>query len=149
MSKDVIIDVREAVRYYTGNVIRRMIFGRRCFGEGSEPGKEEEEHMEAAFTVLSLIYAFNPSDFMPSLRWFDLDGHESIMRRAIEGINKYHDSVIEERIKRWRDGEVSSGEGKEMEDVLDILISVKDNDGKSLLTTEEIKAQLAVRLQQP
>lgn len=31
-----------------------------------------------------------------------------------------------------------------MEDILDILLSLKDSDGNPLLTTEEIKAELSV-----
>ena len=125
-----------------------MIFGCRHFGMGAKdggpgPGPEEIEHVDAAFTVLSLIYAFCASDFMPSLRILDVDGHERIMKKAIKVINKYHDPIIEERIRRWRSG---SGVDDEPEDILDVFISLKDDEGKPLLTMEEIKAQAAVSL---
>ncbi|KAK9167920.1 hypothetical protein Syun_000060 [Stephania yunnanensis] len=57
-----------------------MMFNRRCFGDGRKdggPGFEEEQHVEVVRTILSLINAFSVSDYMPCLRWLDLDGHES------------------------------------------------------------------------
>ncbi|XP_058110632.1 phenylalanine N-monooxygenase-like [Magnolia sinica] len=145
-STGAVVDVRDAVRQYSGNVIRKMMFNRRYFGVGREdggPGIEEEEHVEALFTVLSLLYAFSVSDYMPKLRWLDLDGHEKIMKRAIKIVNKYHDPIIDGRIKKWRGGQGGVHEKEEPEDLLDLLISVKDADGKPLLTPEEIKAQTA------
>lgn len=137
------VDVRVAARQYSANVIRKMMFGRRHFGEGCPdggPGKEEEEHVDALFTVLSLLYAFNVSDYIPALRCLDLDGHEKTMKRAIKVVNKYQEPIIDERIKEWR-----SGLRNDPHDLLDVLISIKDDNGKPLLTSEEIKAQTAVR----
>ncbi|XP_008808383.3 tryptophan N-monooxygenase CYP79A68-like [Phoenix dactylifera] len=141
-----VINVRLATRYYTGNTIRRMIFGVRHFGEGGEyggPGKEELEHVDAAFKVLSFIYAFCASDFMPWLRWLDIDGHERNMKEAIRVINKYHDPIIEERMQKWRGEKEKEVKGakREVEDLLDVFISLKDNKGRPLLTMEEVKAQ--------
>ncbi|KAG9445467.1 hypothetical protein H6P81_016807 [Aristolochia fimbriata] len=138
---DNVVDVREVVRQYSGNVIRKLMFNKRYFGNGRQdggPGKEEVEHVDALFTVLSLLYAFCVSDYMPCLRWLDLNGHERTMKKAIQVVNKYHDKIIEERIKEWR-----NGLKKEAEDLLDVLISLKDCQGNPLLTTEEIKAQTA------
>ncbi|XP_042504321.1 tryptophan N-monooxygenase CYP79A68-like [Macadamia integrifolia] len=142
-----IVDVRVAVRQYSGNVIRRLMFNKRYFGEGREdggPGVEEEEYVDAVFTVLSLLYAFCVSDYLPWLRWLDLDGHEKKMKKAIKVVNKYHDAVINERLREWRDGKEGWCDPKRQpEDLLDVLISVKDDKGKPLLSTEEVKAQAA------
>ncbi|KAH7666051.1 Cytochrome P450 E-class group I protein [Dioscorea alata] len=104
--------------YYSGNIIRKIIFGCRHFGKvlkdgGPGPGPEEIEHVDAAFTVLSLAFSFCVSDFMPSLRIFDIDGHERIMKKTMKP-----------------------------GDIVDVFISLKDNEGKPLLTIEEIKAQV-------
>ncbi|XP_042506239.1 tyrosine N-monooxygenase-like [Macadamia integrifolia] len=135
-----VVDVRVAVRQYSGNVIRKMMFNKRYLGKGRKdggPGVEEEEYVDALFTVLSYLYVFCISDYMPSLRRFDLNGHEKIVKEATRIVNKYHDPIIDERIREWKEGK------KEAQDLLDILISVKDSDGKPLLSTEEIKAQVA------
>ncbi|KAH7665954.1 Phenylalanine N-monooxygenase protein [Dioscorea alata] len=139
-----VIDLRKALRYYSGNIIRKIIFGCRHFGKGPKdggpgPGPEEIEHIDAAFTVLSLAFSFCVSDFMPSLRIFDIDGHERIMKKTMKVFNKYHDPIIEERMRRWRRSDYVDDEP---EDILDVFISLKDNEGKPLLTVEEIKAQV-------
>ncbi|XP_074569488.1 tyrosine N-monooxygenase-like [Curcuma longa] len=136
-----LVDIRLATRYYSGNVIRRMIFGARHFGAGGPhqgPGEEEVEHVEAAFSMLSMVYSFCPSDFVPWLRCLDLEGHERMSEQATSTIYKYHDPIIDERIEKWR-----SGEKKEVEDLLDVMISLADDSGEPILSSEEIKAQLA------
>ncbi|RWR80492.1 phenylalanine N-monooxygenase [Cinnamomum micranthum f. kanehirae] len=138
-----VVNVRVATRQYSGNVIRKMMFNQRYFGMGHSdggPGVEEEEHVEALFTMLSLLYAFCVSDYMSVLRRLDLDGHEKILKKAMKVVNKYHEPIIDGRIKKWRSG-ADGRVRKEPEDLLDILISVQDTDGKPLLTPEEIKAQ--------
>ena len=139
-----LVDVRTAARHYCGNVINKLIFSTRYFGEGGKdggPGFEEAEHLDALFTLLKYIYAFCVSDYMPWLRGLDLDGHESKVKKAIKIVKKYHDPLIEERIKQWNDGLKTV-----KEDWLDVLISLKDANNKPLLTSEEIKAQIIVIL---
>lgn len=131
------------MKQYTGSVARKMIFGRSYFGEGRKdggPGVEEEEHVDSIFTSLAYLYAFSPSDYLPCLRIFDLDGHEKKLKAAIRIMNKYHDPIIHERIIQWK-----NGERKEVEDILDILITLTDSKEEPLLSAEEIKAQIIVR----
>ncbi|KAK0578236.1 hypothetical protein LWI29_007192 [Acer saccharum] len=138
-----LVKVRVAAQHYCGNVIRKMVFNKRFFGEGMEdggPGLEEEEHVNALFNVLAYIYSFCISDYVPCLRGVvDLDGHEKVMKENIGIIDKYHDPIIEERILQFRD----RGLKKEVhEDLLDVLIDLKDGDDRPLPSTEEIKAQI-------
>ncbi|KAI3975465.1 hypothetical protein MKX01_004195 [Papaver californicum] len=142
-----VVNVRKVSRMYSGNVIRKLMFNMRYFGKGRKdggPGVEEEEHVQALFNVLSLLYAFSVADFMPSLRWLDLDGHEKLMKKASKIVNSYHDPIIDDRIRQWRseDGNRFINK-KEPEDLLDVLISLKDANGNPLLSTDEIKAQSA------
>ncbi|XP_034703642.1 tryptophan N-monooxygenase CYP79A68-like [Vitis riparia] len=135
-----VVNVRTAVRQYTGNVVRKMMFSRRYFGEGRKdggPGLEEEEHVNSLFTTLAYLYVFSPSDYLPCLRVFDLDGHEKMVKEALSIINKHHDPIVDERIIQWR-----NGEKKEVEDILDVFLTISDTKGKPLLSVEEIKAQL-------
>ncbi|KAI3908369.1 hypothetical protein MKX01_027391 [Papaver californicum] len=55
-------------------------------------------------------------------------------------LNKYHDPVIKERDQQWSNGTMKN---KVPEDLLDVLISLEDEQGKPLLSIEEIKAQAA------
>jgi hypothetical protein len=105
------------------------------------PGLEEIEHVDAAFILLNYAFAFSPSDYIPWLRLLDLDGHKGKVKNAMRIMNKYHDPIIDERIKQWNDGSK-----KVEEDLLDVLISLKDVNNIPLLSTKEIKAQIIVSL---
>ncbi|CAD6207661.1 unnamed protein product [Miscanthus lutarioriparius] len=72
----------------------------------------------------------------PWLRGLDIDSHEKIVKEANETVNRLHDTVIDDRWRQWK-----SGERQEMEDFLDVLITLKDAQGNPLLTIEEVKAQ--------
>ncbi|KFK24947.1 hypothetical protein AALP_AA8G046600 [Arabis alpina] len=136
-----VIDLRLVVRQYSGNVARKMMFGVRHFGKGSEdgsgPGFEEIEHVESLFTVLTHLYAFALSDYVPWLRFLDLEGHEKIVSGAMKNLSKYNDTFVDKRLMQWRNGKM-----KEPRDFLDMFIMAKDNDGNPALSDEEIKAQV-------
>ncbi|XP_038880015.1 tryptophan N-monooxygenase CYP79A68-like [Benincasa hispida] len=135
-----VINVRSITQHYCGNIIRRMLFNRRYYGKGREDGgptSEEEDHNEALLTILRHVNAFSISDFVPCLKPFDLDGHEKIMKKALNVVRKYDEPIIDERVQQWKDKKI-----RVIEDILDILISLKDDHGNSLLSIEEIKAQI-------
>ncbi|CAK7323493.1 unnamed protein product [Dovyalis caffra] len=134
-----VINLRMAAQHYCANLVRKMMFNMRFFGEGMEdggPGFEEEQHVEAIFTIINHLFSFCISDFLPSLVGFDLDGHEKVVEESHGIVNKYHDPIIDQRVKQWKDGTK-----KDMEDLLDVLITLKDGKGKPLLSKDEIKAQ--------
>ncbi|KAI4353211.1 hypothetical protein L6164_002177 [Bauhinia variegata] len=135
-----LVNARITAQHYCGNVIRQMLFSTRYFGQNMKdggPGIEEVQHLEATFMLLKYIYAFCVSDFIPCLRRLDLDGHKKMVKKAMAMLEKYHDPIVHERIEQWKNGTKSTEE-----DLFDVLIALKDHNGNSLLTTEEIKAQL-------
>ncbi|MED6126774.1 hypothetical protein PIB30_081771 [Stylosanthes scabra] len=134
------VNIRLAGQHYGGNLVRRLFFNKRYFGNGRQdggPGAEELEHVEALLNVLKYLFAFSISDYVPLLREFDLDGQKEAMKKATNTIRKYHDPIIEERIHQWK-----SGTRTHQEDWLDIPVSLKDANNNPLLTMEEIKAQI-------
>ncbi|XP_031127420.1 phenylalanine N-monooxygenase-like [Ipomoea triloba] len=135
-----VVDVRAAGRHFLGNVIRQMVFSKRFFGAGTEdggPGVEEEEHIDSTFGVLAYVYSFGIWDYLPWLSMFDLDGQRKALKKAVKGVRKHQDPEVDVRIKMWNNGTKT-----EQQDILDVLINLKDIDGRSLLTSEEIKAQI-------
>ncbi|KAJ0813684.1 putative isoleucine N-monooxygenase [Helianthus annuus] len=133
ISEGGLINIRLASQQFCGNLIRNMIFGTRLFGEGNS-GDEETEHVSALFIILKYFSAFCISDYFPWLRGkTDFDGHEKIIRTAIEIVRKYHDPLIDERIQMW-----NNGDRKQEVDILDILI--KHDQPK--LTPQDIQAQI-------
>ncbi|KAH9770984.1 Phenylalanine N-monooxygenase [Citrus sinensis] len=139
------VNVRHAARQYCGNVMRNMMFNRGYFGEGNEdggPGFEEEEHVESLFIVLQYLYAFTLSDYLPWMRVFDLEGREKLISNAIRTVSKYHDPIIEERIQQRRHHRGNyKKESDDHQDLLDVLISAKDESARPSLSVDEIKAQ--------
>ncbi|KAL0286077.1 UNVERIFIED_CONTAM: Valine N-monooxygenase 1 [Sesamum angustifolium] len=122
------------------NVIRKMMFSKRFFGTGMEgggPGLEEEEHVKGLFTILKYLYAFAIADYFPWLEVFDLDGNKRGLKDAIKSVRKYQDSEINKRVEMWK-----QGIKKMEEDLLDVLINLKDSKNNPLLSIEEIKVQI-------
>ncbi|CAL2273406.1 unnamed protein product [Prunus armeniaca] len=134
-----VVNVRIAAQFYSGSIMRKMIFNRTYFGKGREdggPGVEEEEHVSALLTLLTYAYAFCVSDYLPWLRVFDIDGHEKKVRKAMNIVKKHQEPIVNERLQEWRDRKRN-----EPDDLLDVFISLKDANGQPLLSDEEIKAQ--------
>ncbi|GAA0159402.1 oxygenase [Lithospermum erythrorhizon] len=138
-STSCIVNVRMVTRHYCANIMRKMHFNKRFFGSGLQdggPGEEEMEHVDAIFTLLDHVYAFDIADYLPCLGFLDIFGHNKIIKKAVDSIRKYQDKIIDERILMWE-----LGSRIEEEDILDVLILLKDKEGRSALTPEEIKAQ--------
>ncbi|KAJ0703719.1 putative isoleucine N-monooxygenase [Helianthus annuus] len=131
-----LINIRAVSQHFFGNAMRNIIFGKRFFGKGMEdggPGEEETEHVAALFLLLKYLYAFCITDYFPWLSGkTDFDGHEKIIRTAIQNVRKYQDPLIDERIQMW-----NNGDRKEKSDILDVLITLEN----PKLTPEEIKAE--------
>ncbi|XP_044406131.1 tyrosine N-monooxygenase-like [Triticum aestivum] len=130
------ISCGHVTRHYRGNVIRRLVFGQRYFGE-PQPGPMEVEHMDASFTLLGLLFSFFVSNYLPCLLGLDLDGHEKFIKEANIKVDRLHNMVIEERWRQWNSDERQDG----VQDFLDVLITLADGDGKPLLSIDEVKAQ--------
>ncbi|XP_059310400.1 isoleucine N-monooxygenase 1-like [Lycium ferocissimum] len=74
-----LVNVRSVARHFCGNVMRKILFNKRFLGNGNE-----EEQVNACFTVLDHIFGFSVSDYLPSwISKLDLDGHEKILREAL------------------------------------------------------------------
>ncbi|CAN1158700.1 Valine N-monooxygenase 1 [Linum perenne] len=101
-----------------------MLLGKRFFGEATVDGgprKEEVEHVKAAFTVLKYLYSFSVSDYLPWLRWLNVDGQGKIVKDANKVLREYQNPIIDERIRLWE-----SGERKDIDDWIDVFITLKD-----------------------
>ncbi|XP_065847660.1 phenylalanine N-monooxygenase CYP79D16-like [Euphorbia lathyris] len=136
-----LVNIRFVSQHYCANLIRNILFNRRSFPEGKNdggPSFEDEEHVDAVFAMLAHIYAFSVSDYLPCLEGLDLDCHGKIMKEANKIMKKYQNPLIEERFRQWK-----IRENKEVEDLLDVFITLKDPNGDPLLSKEEIQAQIS------
>ncbi|KAF5818712.1 putative isoleucine N-monooxygenase [Helianthus annuus] len=132
-----LVNVRIVGQQYSSNMVRKLIFGSRYFGKGRAdggPGEEEIEHADSLSIILVYVYAFCVTDYIPCLRWItDFDGHEKSIRQAILTARKHQDSLIDERIKQWKDGVRTK-----QDDLLDVFININN----PRLNASEIKAQI-------
>ncbi|KAL0434275.1 UNVERIFIED_CONTAM: Valine N-monooxygenase 1 [Sesamum latifolium] len=118
--------------------MHRWLYGRRC---------EEADHMmryvykqcQSPTTegLVNYVYGLGIADYLPWLEVFDLDGHKTILKNAIKRVRKYQDPEIEKRVDMWQ-----QGIRKTEEDVLDVLINLKDSNNNPLLSIHEIKAEI-------
>lgn len=137
-----LVNMRVAARHYCGNVVRNLVFGTRFFGRGMEdggPGVEEREHVDGVFTILLHSYGFAIADFVPWSDFFDFDGYREILTNAINNVRKYQDPEISKKVEIWQ-----NGMREKEDDILDILINLKDSENKPLLSIQEIQAQITV-----
>ncbi|RLN18179.1 tyrosine N-monooxygenase-like [Panicum miliaceum] len=141
------VDVRHVARHFCGNIIRRLVFGKRCFGESPAamsvaggPGADEQEHVDALFTLVNYVYNFGVSDYYPGLVGLDLDGHEKVARGVMRTLDRLHGPVIDERVREWSQRR-KAGDRRDVADILDVLVSLEDADGQPVLSMDEIKAQ--------
>ncbi|MBA0822255.1 hypothetical protein Goarm_019067 [Gossypium armourianum] len=135
-----LVDLRLVAQHYCCNVTRKLIFNRRYLGEGKAGGGlgfEEEEYVDAIFAFVTHLYSFCISDYLPFLRGLDLEGHEKIVEDATSVLEKYNNPIIDDKIQQWRDGKKH-----EAQDLLDVFVSLIDDDDAPLLSTDEIKAQV-------
>ncbi|PPR99568.1 hypothetical protein GOBAR_AA21099 [Gossypium barbadense] len=133
-----LVDLRLVARHYCCSVMKKLIFNGGYLGEGKAdggPGFEEEEYVDAILALVIHLYSFCISDYWPFLRGLDLEGHEKIVQDATRILEKYNNPIIEDRIQQWRDGKKH-----EPQDLLDVLVSLTDDNGTPLLSADEIKA---------
>nr|CAB3455566.1 unnamed protein product [Digitaria exilis] len=86
-----VINIRHVARHYCGNVVRRLVFNMRYFGEPQPdggPGLTEVQHVDAVFACMGLLYSFHVSDYLPWLLGLDLDGHEKMVKEANETVHE-------------------------------------------------------------
>ncbi|CAH2037365.1 unnamed protein product, partial [Thlaspi arvense] len=137
-------DVREFSRVYGYTVTMRMLFGRRhvtrenIFSDEGRLGKAEKHHLEAIFETLNCLPSFSPADYVEKwLQGWNVDGQEERVIVNSNIVRSYNNPIIDERVALWRE----KGGKAAVEDWIDTFITLKDENGKYLVTPDEIKAQ--------
>ncbi|WCJ18236.1 cytochrome P450 family 79 subfamily B polypeptide 2 [Euphorbia peplus] len=135
-----LVNIRYVAQHYAGNLTRNIVLSKRSFGDEKKDGApsfDDEAHVAAIFTILANTYSFCVSDYFPCLAGFDFGNHDKLIKEANITINKYQDPIIEGRFQKW-----SSGNDEEVEDLLDMFVTLKDANGNHLLSKQEIQAQI-------
>jgi len=69
-----------------------MIFSKRSLFGNIE---EQEEQIDAVFTLIEYVYSFSISDYLPWLSVFDLDGHKAVLKKAYAKATKHIDIEVD------------------------------------------------------
>ncbi|KAJ4888328.1 Cytochrome P450 protein [Raphanus sativus] len=134
------INVRDVALTYCHAVMMRMMFGQRHFDVAAEDGglgPKEKEHIDAIYRALDCFFSFNVTNYIPFLRGWNIDNEEAEVREAVDILNRCNDPIIHDRLHLWR----TKGGKETEEDWLDILVTLKDDQGLPLFTFDEIRAQ--------
>lgn len=93
--------------------------------------------------ILELAGAFNISDYVPAVRWLDLQGVATKMKKVHVRFDRFVGIIIEEQNLKGRD---ISGE-EQHENMLSRLLSLENDgdNGITRLTDIEMKAWFSVR----
>ncbi|KFK43843.1 hypothetical protein AALP_AA1G181100 [Arabis alpina] len=134
------VNVRELSRVYGYAVTMRLLFGRRhvtkdnVYSDDGRLGEDEKKHLEAIFGTLNCLPNFSPADYLE--KWF---GGWNLETARVNNniVRSYNNPIIDERVELWR----KKGGKAAVEDWVDIFTTLKDENGKYLITPDEIKAQ--------
>ncbi|XP_028779062.1 cytochrome P450 81E8-like [Neltuma alba] len=99
------VELRSRFSELTFNTMMRMISGKRYWGDDSkvEDVEEARKFRETMKELLMLGGANNPGDFLPTLRWFDLDNLE----KKLKGISLRFDRFLQRIVDEHRSGNTS------------------------------------------
>lgn len=126
------MDLGKALNVCTANTLSMSMFSRRVFVPEEESG-DAAEFKEMVMDLFKFAGEFYLRDYVPALRWFDLDGTVGRMKRLHQRFNKFYDKLIDEHAAAAKEG-----------DLLSVLMKLKEDDdfegGK--LTNKDIKALL-------
>ncbi|KAM7481479.1 hypothetical protein LguiB_006062 [Lonicera macranthoides] len=115
-------------------IVCRASFGRRC--------KEEDALIKLSQEVISLAGGFDVADLFPSLKFLHvICGMRPKLEKLQKKIDKILENIINEREKNLSSMEMGSNGESKVEDLLDVLLRLKESGGLEFpITSNNIKA---------
>ncbi|XP_024543891.1 cytochrome P450 703A2 isoform X1 [Selaginella moellendorffii] len=118
-----IVELRHLFGSLASNNLARMLLGKRFFGPGVTGPRDGSEHRSLIYDAFALVNAFNLADYLPFLRWLDVQGYEKKIKDIMNRTDRLYDAVIEEhRSKRTsaeKDGDSTTNK------FVDVLLTQK------------------------
>ncbi|XP_059454451.1 cytochrome P450 CYP82D47-like [Corylus avellana] len=125
-NNNMLVDMQRWFGTITLNIIFRMVVGKRFFGTAR---KDENEFNDQCRNTLKEVFELSGTvvvaDALPYLRWFDFGGYE----RAMKHTAKEFDHMIKGWLQEHKQRKLS-GEAKEPQDFMDVMLSVVASDEK-------------------
>lgn len=134
--------VKDVLGGFSMNVMTQMLLSKRFFGSKDAGPEQSAEFLHITHQVFWLLGLLNIADYLPFLRWLDLQGYERMMKEVEKRMDAFHSTILHEhrlqhelRGDRPRDGP---------EDFVDILLTLPGHDGADHLDDIEMKALIQV-----
>ena len=92
------VQLRPRITEMSLNNIMRMVSGKRNYGDDGDvtDTKEARQFREIIAEILYLVDANNKSDFLPLLRWLDLDGFVKRLKSVGKRADAFWQGLLEE-----------------------------------------------------
>ncbi|KAH7691113.1 cytochrome P450 family 1 subfamily A polypeptide 1 protein [Dioscorea alata] len=120
------VSIKKKVISLTGNIICRMVLGRKCF---EEKINEELSFGELCHEITGLFGHFNVGDYLPFLKWFDVHGLAKHGKVVLDLVRGFVDQIIDDHLleKNLRNEKKNSSA-----DFIDFLLLVMHDKNKEL-----------------
>ena len=142
--------LKDQLSRVTLSVISRIVLGKKYFTElenetTSSSLVKLEEFQEMLDELFLLNGVLNIGDWMPWLRFLDLQGYEKRMKALKKRFDRFHDQVLDEHKAKKEEG----GEGNfAPKDMVDLLLELAEKpDLEVKLNYDSVKGFIQVRLQ--
>ncbi|GLJ14507.1 hypothetical protein SUGI_0234620 [Cryptomeria japonica] len=117
------VNMRSVLSQMTLNVLMSMIMGDRYFGEQEGVSYAEIAHLvEESFMLHGIV---NTGDYIPWLKWLDLQGYEKAMKKVQGKLNPYMQRIVEKHRE-------NPPEEKEEMDFIDVLILQAEENSEAI-----------------
>lgn len=128
------------------DILCRVAFGKRFIAEGSEEG--EKSHLVRVLTeTQNLLAGFNVGDFFPRWEWVNwITGLEGRLQNNLVSLRGVCDEIIGDHVKKRETRIMSFDADDDREDLLDVLISVQQEDLEVPITDDNLKALVLVNI---
>eukprot|EP00249_Psilotum_nudum_P023061 c28737_g1_i1 orf=350-1909(-) len=117
------VDVIVKISSFASNIISHMVMNERYFGEGEDGNLDDKEFKEIIEEMFTLFGVFNIGDFLPFLKWLDLQGYQSRMKKVRKRMDNHLDAILQKHRKR-RERSTNA----EPVDFVDVLLSAAEKD---------------------
>ncbi|KAJ4839296.1 hypothetical protein Tsubulata_021890 [Turnera subulata] len=105
------------------NVVVRMTAGKRYFGAEVDDLDEAQRFQDTLRETFEVMGAFEPSDFLPFLRWIDFQGKEKRIIELSKRSDELSQGLVDEHRKRRADCVTQEGRNKTL---IDTALSLQE-----------------------
>ena len=132
------MNVSKALSSLTANIICRTLMGKRCSMDVSDKLASVNGIPELIGGLAEVAGVFDFGDFIPCVKWLDLQGIRGRMKKLNREFDKFAEEIIDERVEMRKLKE--STNGQRANDFVDVLLDISGSD--NIISRNDMKALL-------